>query len=75
MILDYGGAWLVDVVLKRTLADVRPRESESKCQGALAHKLITYIYTVITRGFERRHARRAIEIKEAAKAQAEKKTA
>lgn len=29
MLLDYGGAWIIDVVLKRALADVKPRESES----------------------------------------------
>lgn len=28
MVLDYAGAWIVDIVLKRTLADVKPRESE-----------------------------------------------
>lgn len=28
MILDYGGAWAIDKVLKRSLADIKPRPSE-----------------------------------------------
>jgi hypothetical protein len=59
MVLDYCGAWFVDIVLKKTLADVQPRESES----------------VITRGLGRREARRIEEAKEAAKAIADKKAA
>lgn len=27
MVLDYAGAWFVDIFLKRTLADVKPRAS------------------------------------------------
>lgn len=38
MILDYGGAWLVDIVLKRTLADVQPRESESMCRAVSCYR-------------------------------------
>ncbi|KAI5478803.1 cation-transporting ATPase 4 [Pseudohyphozyma bogoriensis] len=42
MILDYGGAWLADIVLKALFADNKPKE-------------------MVTRGVERREARRAEE--------------
>lgn len=29
MVLDYGGAYAVDKLLKRTLADIQPKASES----------------------------------------------
>lgn len=35
MVLDYAGAWIVDVVLKRALADVKPRESEFRISSVL----------------------------------------
>ena len=28
MLLDYGGAWAIDKVLKRSLADIKPRPSK-----------------------------------------------
>lgn len=42
MVIDYGGAWLTDIVLKSLLSDATPKE-------------------MITRGSERREARRAEE--------------
>ena len=42
MILDYGGSWIAEIVLKHFFADNQPKP-------------------VITRGIERREARRAVE--------------
>ena len=42
MILDYGGAWIAEIILKYLFADNQPKE-------------------MITRGIERREARRAVE--------------
>ena len=54
MILDFGAAWIVDIVLKYFFADNKPKP-------------------IITRGIERREARRAAEAQEAEKALEQKK--
>ncbi|KAL8291698.1 hypothetical protein RQP46_001956 [Phenoliferia psychrophenolica] len=45
MVLDYGGAWIAEIVLKYLFADNQPKE-------------------MITRGIERREARRVVEAQE-----------
>jgi hypothetical protein len=76
MVLDYCGAWFVDIVLKKTLADVQPRESEyTSTQFTLPRAHSLHCFSVITRGLGRREARRIEEAKEAAKAIADKKAA
>lgn len=51
MILDYGGAWIAEIIMKYFFADNHPK-------------------AIITRGIERREARRALELKDAAAATA-----
>lgn len=46
MVIDYGGAWIAEIVMKYFFSDHHPKP-------------------IITKGVERREARRAIQLKEA----------
>lgn len=78
MVLDYGGAWLVDIMLKRTLADMEPKPSMFTDKFAcyfVSWLIPFFVIAVITKGLERREARRKLEEAEEAKTIAAKKTA
>lgn len=65
MVLDYGGAWIAEIVLKYLFADNQPKVRlslpPSSRPHAQTHTPFRPNQEMITRGSERREARRAEE--------------